>query len=226
MQPTSIITGTGTAFRLRRPLSTSNGFVSDINPRVKEQLDGVERGLEGLLGGRVFDPAALGGGTKGTGKAAAAGAHPLEPKATLEKPLTPQRARGSARWAKGSLADVLHVALPHASKTDITLAEYVDRVPELSTLKYAVDDALSVDWFTLDEKARRVLDDSLPSIRVYLVAYAYIVLGLRDAGAIKKFILNDRLGAAQIADYAIVGAARDLVADKGYNIPHFEDDDW
>jgi len=225
MQPTSIITGTGTAFRLRRPLSTSNGFVSDINPRVKEQLDGLERGLEGLLGGRVFDPAALHRDAKKEASAAASASHPLEPEATLGRPLTPQRARGPAIWAQNSLADVLHDASPHASKTYITLAEYVDRVPELSTLKYAVDDALSQDWFTLDETARRVLDDSLPSIRVYLVAYAYLVLGLRDAGAVKKFILNDRLGAPQIADYAIIGAARDLVADKGYNIPRLEDDD-
>ena len=62
--------------------------------------------------------------------------------------------------------------------------------------------------------------DAYPAIRVYLVAYAYLVLGLRDVGAVKNFILNDRArrGSSSL-DYASVGAARELVADKGYNIP-------
>src|SRR5207253_1243827 len=107
----------------------------------------------------------------------------------------------------------------------ISLNEYVDRVSELSTLKYSLDDALASEWTMYPESVRRVLDaDSYPAIRVYLVAYAYTVLQLRDVGAVKNFILNDSLGAQSIANYATIGAARELVADKGFNIDGYDDD--
>jgi hypothetical protein len=230
MQTASINSGTGSAFRIRRPLSTSNGFVSDIDPRVKDQLVTLEK----LVGARVFDPDSVARCTTGSKRpssasasaaASAAGTAALDPHATLKRALTPQRGRGTARWAADSLADVLHKASTTVSPDKITLAEFVDRVSELSTLKYAVDNALANDWFTLSENSRRVLDAGLPAVRIYLVAHAYLTLGLRDPGAVKNFILNDRLGAPLVADYAIVGAARDLVADKGFNIPGYDEDD-
>lgn len=162
----------------------------------------------------------------------------LDPATVLEAHLTPRRARARDKWADRSLASQIAEAiaeLTDAGELDeegrgktgalISLSEYVDRISALSTLKYSVDDALAAEWTLYPETIRRVLDaDAYPAIRVYLVAYAYAVLQLRDVGAVKKFILNDELGAQSVVKYATIGAARELVADRGFNIPRFDED--
>lgn len=162
----------------------------------------------------------------------------LDPAAVLPLALTPQRARAAKKWDPNSLAATLNQQLQDlttaglldgsggsSSPNLISLGEYVDRVSALSTLKYSVDDALAAEWSTYPESIRRVLDNDIyPALRVYLVAYAYVVLELSDVGAVKKFILTDSLGAAALIDYATVGAARELVADKGFNIRDYDVD--
>jgi hypothetical protein len=246
------LTGGATAFRIRRPLITSNGFVSDTDRRVEAQFEELER----LLGARVFAPAPVGGGGHGsggsgagasgttttttttttTGAAAASakkapsssssssshGGSGLDVDAVLALSLTPMRSNG--KWAERTLGSVLDAAAKHASDSDVTLTELVDRTPRLSTLRYAVEDAINDEWYALDDTRRRVLDEQHPGIRAYLVAYAYETLGLREVGAVKHFILNDPKGAAQIADYLVIGAARDLVHDRGYKITDYDGD--
>jgi hypothetical protein len=160
----------------------------------------------------------------------------LDPTVVLALKLTPRRAALKPAWAIGTLAAVLDQAVHPPSSTAtakrraarpapnpdelITLAEYVDRVPNLSTLKYSVDDMLAAEWTAYGESTRRVLDpDSYPGLRVYLVAYANLILNLSDAGAIKNFMINDGDGAAQLINYGAISAARELVSDRGYNIP-------
>jgi len=266
MQASTFILGTGSGFRLRRPLAVSNGFVTDIDPRVSDQLDT----LHGLLSAELFAKAALGGsGTpiptpefetdaeallddalgppepepepaarSRSGKASDEPLGGLDPALVLPDPLTPQRAHSTRKWAEGSLAADLQKQLSELEKAGmidpstgmgspdlISLTEYVDRISDLSTLKYSVDDALTVEWSTYPETLRRVLDnDTYPALRVYLVAYAFTVLDLRDVGAVKKFILNDSLGAQGLIDYATIGAARDLVFDRGFSITDLDVD--
>jgi hypothetical protein len=162
----------------------------------------------------------------------------LNPADVLPLALTPQRAGAKPTWDPKSLAAKLERArqdLQAAKLLDgsgqstspdlISLSEYVDRISNLSTLKYNLDDALSGEWNTYPESVRRVLDNgTYPAFRVYLVAYAYTVLQLSDVGAVKKFILSDRLGVRALIDYATIGAARELVADKGFNIANYNDD--
>ncbi len=267
MQANSILLATGSGFRLQRPTDLINGFVTTIDPRVKDQLDQ----LHALLSAQVFakppvadkgaasanvatvERAAGDGGTthersEAHGSHATATSQPgtdsyggLDPTAVLALKLTPRRAALKPAWADGTLAAVLDQAVnppPGSTATAkrgaarpapailsdpdelITLAEYVDRVPNLSTLKYSVDDMLAADWTTHGESTRRVLDpDSYPGLRAYLVAYANLILNLSDAGAIKNFMINDGDGAAQLINYGAISAARELVSDRGYNIP-------
>jgi hypothetical protein len=131
----------------------------------------------------------------------------LDPNVVLKLALAPKRAKATDTWDPASLAYALNQASSAVTAATtagkpipnlITLAEYVDRVPNLSTLKYSIDAALVNDWTTISEPMRRVLDDgTYPAIRVYLVAYAFLVLGLSDPGAVENFILNDRSGASQ-----------------------------
>jgi hypothetical protein len=162
----------------------------------------------------------------------------LDPATVLELELTAARARALPTWGLHSLAGTIEAAITrlhkaghldddgHATKGElISLSEYVDRVSDLSTLKYSLDSLLASEWTLYPETIRRVLDaDDYPAIRTYLVAYAYLVLQLRDVGAVKNFILNDKVGAKSIANYATVGAARELVADKGFSIDGYDED--
>jgi hypothetical protein len=239
----NIVLNTNSTFRLRRPPAVSNGFVNDLDARVQEQLDTLHR----LLTADVFAKASVGRGLDlaealhspvKAKKEAVAEELGLDPASVLEATLTPTRARAREKWAQESLAAVITTAITELQKAGeldddaqatsgslISLNEYVDRVSELSTLKYSLDDALASEWTMYPESVRRVLDaDSYPAIRVYLVAYAYTILQLRDVGAVKNFILNDSLGAQSIASYATIGAARELVADKGFSIDGYDDD--
>ncbi|MHB8689634.1 MAG: hypothetical protein ACYDHH_00170 [Solirubrobacteraceae bacterium] len=269
MAPNTFILGTGSGFRLRRPPGVGTGFVTDIDPRVKDQLDT----LHALLSADLFDRAAIGptpdeflaellkqeqdaGGALAGGaaaerarqrKAALArqGKLPngqvggLQPADVLPLALAPKRARDKATWATGTLAAVLdeqRQKLTTAGELDasgnavnrtdlISLSEYVDRAPNLSTLKYNIDGALATEWNTYSEIQRRVLDsDTYPALRVYLVAYAYDYLKLTDVGAVKNFLLTDPLGTQGLSNYATIGAARELVADKAFSIADFDVD--
>lgn len=238
----NIILNTGSSFRLRRPPAVSNGFVNDLDPRVEEQLDT----LHGLLTADVFARTAvtrtrlddlLRDQTKADEELIAEELG-LDPSTALDAPLTPQRAKKAEKWAAESLAAEISAAIKelqgagevddegHATTASlISLSEYVDRVSDLSTLKYSLDDAFAAEWTTYPESLRRVLDaDAYPAIRTYLVAYAYTVLQLRDVGAVKNFIVNDSLGAQAIVEYATIGAARSLVVDKGFSVTGYDDD--
>src|SRR5690348_2499499 len=270
MQANSILLAGGSGFRLQRPTDLINGFVTTIDPRVKDQLDQ----LHALLSARVFARPSVGGwGTGSAGAVPAPGPGDdgdtadeqagyegaaawtpetdstggLDPVAVLPAKLTPRRAVLQPAWADGTLAAVLDAAVnpPAGSSASarrgastlapvprpdpgelITLAEYVDRVPNLSTLKYSVDDQLAAEWTMYGESIRRVLDpDTYPGFRVYLVAYANLILNLSDAGAIKNFLINDGDGAAQLINYGAISAAREFVSDRGYNIPSLDSDD-
>jgi len=184
-------------------------------------------------------PAGAAGATKADpAKKAVAQELGLDPATVLELELTAARARALPTWGLHSLAGTIEAAITrlhkaghldddgHSTKGElISLSEYVDRVSDLSTLKYSLDSVLASEWTLYPETIRRVLDaDDYPAIRTYLVAYAYTVLQLRDVGAVKNFILNDKVGAKSIAAYATVGAARELVADKGFSIEGYDED--
>ena len=191
------------SFRLRRPLITTNGFLSGLDTTVAKHLDE----LNVLFGKRIFDqPAghvAHGGGHAGAaaaavgvavgaagGLAAAVGhAKPpgLDLDTELDRTLTPKRVE-SKGWAAGSIAD----ALNKAAEADhlFTLSEIIDMTPQLSELKYAFDASLVDHWFDLETSVVSILDEDHRAIRDYLVAYAFYHMRLKEVNGLTNFILN------------------------------------
>src|SRR5262245_45225161 len=119
----------GSPFRIKRPGITSSGFVSDVDPRAKAELDE----LNTLLGKRIFGTRAEGESNKTV----------LE---LIPLPLTPKQVSDGRRnhrdhWQVESLLDRVSKADEEADL--LTLADYIDLVPVLSELKYAYENNLS-----------------------------------------------------------------------------------
>jgi hypothetical protein len=207
------------AFRIRRPLITTNGFISDVHPAVGEQL----ADLNQLLGKRVFKEGLLTAGAKFVAPPKPLPKKSLDPVEVLNEPLTPRRIFGNKRWADDSLADRLDNAVVDAG--DATLSELIDSTPDLSRLQLAFRQELTDTWSTLGADARTVLDDRYAAIRDYLVAYAYVVRSLKTVDDIKGFVLNSTVGVQNIAQYAVVGAAREIIHDKNLNVEKPNEDD-
>jgi hypothetical protein len=222
----------GSPFRIKRPLITTSGFVSDVDATIKSHLDE----LNGLLGKRIFtvethheefaeelaDKAKKGAPAA---KAAVARTHVFpDVKLLIESPLTPKHtpAHEGQEWARESLAANFKDA--HESPEKITLSEYIDMTAHLSALKYAFDGNLSANWFNLDYNTKAVLD-SYPAIKDFLVAYGYHVMGLHEVNGLKNFILSNRLGAKNIANYAIISAARTIIDQEHLKVPRYNEDD-
>jgi hypothetical protein len=211
----------GSPFRIKRPLITTSGFVSDVDATIKSHLDE----LNALLGKRIFthDPKAL---RYAVALAAAAkplfvGVGPHDIKVFLESPLTPKRTSGDA-WADPSLAYEFNVT-PVSDKA-ITLADFIDVTADLSSLKYAFQGNLSANWSNLDSNTKAVLD-GYPAITDYLLAYAFFVMGLKEVHGLKNFILSNRTGVKNVANYAIVSAARTIIDKKELKVSRYNDDD-
>jgi hypothetical protein len=272
------------AFRIRRPLITSNGFGTDPHPTITAQLAEINE----LLGKRAFttgkrdirgdaleaeaaadeserkaDDAERAAddarkrakdddGVKAAVKAEEASAKAarkvaedearaarelrkaaqaymhagdlLDIDALLRVPLTPKRAvDDDPQWADDSAARLLKDAPDYDGA--MTLSEIIDSDPELSELSAEFDAALRHDLFTLSDEKRTILGGGYPSIRDYLVLYGVGVLGIDDADGLKNFVVNMSRGAARFADYATVGAAREIVKRRNLDVDDYNEDD-
>ena len=232
----------GSTFKIKRPRITTNGFISEVDPTIKKHLEE----LNELLGKRIItllrghgnsppNTTAHKGKVRGTATATAAAAAAaaagtaVNPRVTalLDRDLTPKKTPPAEPkpddelWAPDSLADVLSKI--QVSDARLTLSEYVEMTAGLSSLKYAFDSNLSANWFNLDEQTRTVLD--YPAIKDYLIAYGYQVLNLQDLSSLKSFIFGNRLGAKNVANYAIVSAAREIIEQEQLKVADPDDDD-
>ncbi len=229
---TITVNGRRDGFNLMRAVGATRGAVADVDPLIKAQLDTLNQ----LLEKRVFEHSHLpagtngntprNGGTQGEKKKAGEDAVNLDDQrnrleSLVRLPLTPERAPGK-NWAEHSLAAVFNSAVEHAGR--FSVSEMIDGTPGLATLKYAFQDEFQSNLNTIGNPARAVLEN-YPAISDYLVAYAYYEMNLDDASAVKNFILGNPLGARNIAEYAIIGAARAFVSLKQINVPEYEKDD-
>lgn len=237
----------GTAFRLKRPLITTSGFVSDLDATVRGQLGE----LNEILGRRIFRRettraatleevaekfaegyvselqanAALpdengdsdDGGTQITVERSSV--YP-DIEELLSRPLTPKRIPANT-WADDSL--VARFREEAEADDNITLSEYIDLTPRLSKLKYAFQASLAAGWFGLEYNSKAVLEGH-PAVVDYLIAYAYHVMNLREASGVKSFILSNKAGTKNVANYAAVSAARKIVDKEQLNVPNINDD--
>jgi hypothetical protein len=199
--------GASSAFKLRRPPITANGFVTDPDPGVTDQLDE----LNARLSKRIFDPAAEAGGAAVRG---------LDPKKVLAKELTPRRTDGS--WEPNTLL----TRLGGKGKDDkITLADYFDKTPKLSELSYEFDEYLRDNWPTLPAGAKAVLDLRYGGIRAYLVGRAYLFEGVTKITGLRHFVFSSPRGVEKIVAYAAIGAGRELIQEKALDVDDVDDDD-
>ena len=180
---------------LRRPAITTSGFVVDVDPNVEAHLDE----LNTLLGKRIFP-------------------RDIEVDVLTEilrRPVTPKRTSGE-KWAPGSMIEFFNAEAEVDNRS--TLTELIDVNPDLSELKNAFEVKLSRIRLSLEYNTKTVLDDH-QAIRDYLVAFGFLVMGLEEVNALKNFVIGHRFGAKDIANYAIVSAARTLIQQEHLNVP-------
>lgn len=211
-------------FRIKRPIITTNGVSTDVDPVVDDHFSELAQ----LLGKRVF-------GVRGD-KHDDLRAHvkslispPLTPKFSPPKDaITPGATAKAAsttsilQWASGSLAATLDAA--KAKETELSLADFIDITPNLSDLKYAYEQSLSGNWMLMDTNVRFALS-KYQSLRDYLVVYAVLVMQVKDFNALKNFILNNQAGVRNIIAYAAVSAARNYVFAQKLVVDRYNDDD-
>jgi hypothetical protein len=208
-----------TGFTIRRPITTS-GSVSTVDGTISDQL----KELNDLFARPIFGVGSDAEEVNGKKKSYAV--EPLDPAQVFGAELKPKRIRDdddAPAWERDSLARILSDA--EEVEGALSLARYVDELPELSRLKYAFDQKLRDDFNTLGDKAKTVLAERYPGLRTYLVVYAYHVEGLRKVVDIKNFVLNHVRGVADLIDYAVIGAARVVIKSLGLKVRELNQDD-
>jgi hypothetical protein len=217
-------------FRLTRPPSISaGGLVSNVDETIHRQLFE----LNAVLARHIFDESVLGSPTGSVVDAHKGNAgDPQDSKSSGDKddspaafvgfPLKPKNLnKDDWTWPPTSLVAKFLAVQPDVAK--LNLSAYIDATPELSDLKYAFDDRIEADT-VLGFNVKAVLSEAYPAIRDYLVVYGYLTRGLRDAAALRNFVVSSSKGAANVADYAIVSAARSIVRSKALVLPAIYDD--
>lgn len=237
---TNMTVDSASSFRITRPLVTTNGFGTEVDATVRTHLEELNEAMGRRIfsrGGRDMDAAdALHDGADGhpenpnrdprkgrkANKPAANAPDADEDLLTLlQRPLTPKKIPEN-RWAAGSLVAALRDA--DEAPGNFTLSERIDTTPELSELKYDFEQYLATAWFSLDYNAKAVLD-GYPAITDYLLATAFHVRDVRDVNGVKNFVFKNSNGVKNVANYAVVSAARTLVDEKGLRVANRNDDD-
>ena len=228
MASTSMLSSSS-SFRIRRPLVTTNGFVSDVDLTIKQHLDE----LDTILGYAVFssiedsrqpDP------NEGIAAKPKAAISPTISSATngmvfplvtaLKKPLTPKTTTSDHWDNNGILSDLVNQAKNSGQKY-LTISDCIDKTNTLSNLKYELQDVLVENWNLLDFNKKTVLQ--YKNILDYLIAYAFFVKEISDVNALSNFIKSHKLGSNNIVNYGIISAARAFIQKESLNIDEFND---
>jgi hypothetical protein len=209
----------GSPFRIKRPLITTSGFVSDVDATIKSQLDE----LNEFLGKRIFsrETQLIKFPLEGDDKIKREKRPDIpDIKVLLSRPLTPKRIPENG-WDHESIVYLFKHA--QEAPDNLTLSDYIDMTADLSALKYAFQGNISANWFNLDYNAKAVLD-GYPAITDYLIAYAFHVMEVQDVNGLKNFILSNRAGAKNVANYAIVSAARTIIDKEQLKVNKYNED--
>ncbi len=221
----NISTNNRSAFMLRRPLITSNGFSTELDSTITQHLTE----LDLLLGKHVFNPIAeselyydsvetkTSSPSKKAAAAAAAAnepAHgPLNLRDELEKHIYAKKTEKDEIWDKrGLLYDLAH----NKTNTLLSISDYIDQNKELANLKYEYQDYLTGNWNFLSTNQKAIF--AYQNISDYLLAYAYLKKGISDVNALNNFINNRKDGLATIVNYAIISATRTIIQKESLNI--------
>ena len=224
---------TTTTFRLRRPLITSNGITSDIDPVIQQHL----MELDKLLGKRVFTT--IGNTLQNdffevtdSAKKLAKGKHAgtasgdvtesilLSLSEELKKPIYPKKTT-SDNWDNRGLLNTLYNNPENEELLNIS--ECIDRVNKLANLKYEYQDYITQNWNFLSSNYRAILNYN--NISDYLLAYAYFVKGISEINGLNHFIDKTKNGLQTIINYAIISTARYTIQKESLKIDSYNDDE-
>jgi hypothetical protein len=220
----------GSPFKIKRPLITTNGISSGVDPTIKAQLDE----LDALLSKRIValpaaTPAtgATNGASASNGSASTASGF-LPVTTLLALALTPRFVPAHATaWDPGSLAFAFGTTAEPTDATGLaattTLSDLIDATSQLSSLKYAFQNNLSANWNNLDYNTQTVLD-GYAGITDYLIAFGYFQMGMTEVNGLTNFLLSNRLGAKNVINYAVVSAARAIIDSEQLVVPDYNDD--
>ncbi len=219
-------TNNRSAFMLRRPLITSNGFTTNLDPTIKQHLTE----LDTLLGKHAFTPleddsisyydsAETKSGVKSSAakKAAATnepGHGPLNLRDEVEKPIYAKKTEKEEIWDKrGLLYDIVHTKINNLS----SISDCIDQNKELANLKYEYQNYLTENWNFLSDNHKTIL--GYQNITDYILAYAYLRKGISEVNALNNFINNRKDGLIAIVNYAIISTTRTIIQKESLNIP-------
>jgi hypothetical protein len=216
---TNILTNGASAFKIRRPLITSNGFTADLAPEIKDQL----KTLDDLLGLRVFSSVgessqnefAEAVKTKGNGAEISSIALIDE----LHKPLLAKRTT-SDEWDNTGILNVLYNHRKSQDTNLLTIGDCIDKTNTLASLKYDFQNQCSLNWNYYEYNTKAIL--TYNNISDYLIAYAFFVKGIEEVNGLINFVRSHKEGVNNVVKYAVVSTARDIIKSESLNIPEDE----
>jgi len=215
---TNFPTNGASAFKIRRPLITANGFTADLAPGIKDQL----QELNNLLGLRVFSTVGDLGQT-GTGNTAKSQNTTAVPVTTslvltseLRKPLLAKRTT-SDEWDNAGILNDLFNNREKQSSFLLTIGDCIDKTNTLASLKYDFQNQNSLNWNYYEYNTKAVLVYN--NISDYLIAYAFFIKGITEVNGLINFVRSHKEGVNNIVNYAVVSTARFTIQSKSLNIP-------
>lgn len=150
---------------------------------------------------------------------------PLTPKFYPDREfLDPETAKKvSHDWDPDSLASVFHTS-PESGNT---LSDRIQKVPALSIIRSQFRQKLAGVLALLptrDVNPRVILDTTYGALIDYLIACAFFIGERKDIDGLTDYILNDPNGLKNIANYAIVSAAREMIEKEQIKVPKYNED--
>jgi hypothetical protein len=218
---TNILTNGASAFKIRRPLITSNGFTADLAPEIKEQL----QELDNLLGLRVFSGKELSKpGTEETTleEAILENEHEnasLNLISELHKPLIAKKTTKD-RFDNAGILNDLYNNSEKQSNQFLTIGDCIDQTNMLASLKYDFQNQCSLNWNYYEYNTKAVL--SFKNVSDYLIAYAFFVRGISEVNGLINFVRSHKEGVNNVVKYAVVSAARNFIKSESLNIAEAE----
>jgi len=217
-------TANGTsAFRIRRPLITTNGFISDLDATVKWHLSE----LDGLLGLRAFSGRDKTEDNDLNGKKADRPAENIDQVSlfitpTLKRPLLAKKTTTDA-WDNAGILNELARFKSNTNTNLLSISDWIDKTNDLAALKYDFEDYLDNGWNYLDFNLKSISE--FKNIMNYLVAYAWFVKGIKELNALSNFVNSGKSGLNAVTSYAVISAGRTIIQKESLKIAEVKDAD-
>ena len=234
------------AFRIKRPIITTNG----VSTAVASAVDGQFSELAQLLGKRVFGARADKPDDQLKHVRSLISLH-LTPRfappksgratfmagATLLAPAADPAGTHEGRCRSGTPVTAFATALARRPSLRRTpdfprpplLADFIDITPNLSSTQVRLpEQPLVGNWNSVADGLRhgklRAATRYPGTAPTTSIAYAVLVMQVKDFNALKNFILNNQAGVLNVINYGAVSAARSYIYDQKLVVTDYNDD--